>query len=339
MVRNDLKILDAAKIELHYWFENDSHTMNALTFNKCEKELIGIISEVAKTFNISIDIEVEPLQEGGLRSWLNITTKKIGDENYSQISVKKALIIGCVAALLTTPISSTISEICTHTINKRFEDEELKIIEKENAQLENEKLKLEIELLKKECNEEVSKMNQNVIKAKRSNYYKSLNNDKKVVKISATIEDTNNQTIGETQTVHKHYFNNYIITNNDLESEVHENAIIELIAPILKRGKYKWLGVFNNEVITFEMRSKEFKTMVQTGQVEFKNGFFIDCLLQINKKMDSEGLEKISSYKVKRINEYTVSDKPIETPEGKSYRKKKEADQQQISLLDSPDFN
>ena len=330
---NSLYLFDAAKIELHYWLEDNSHKMNAITFNKCEKELIGIIFEVAKTFNISVDIEVEPLQEGGLRSWLNISAKKIGTENYSQVSVRKLIIITCVVAVLTAPITSSISEILTQTISSVFEDKELKRLEKENLQLQNENLKLENAKLRTECEDEANKINENLIKKKRSNYYSSLEKEKKVIKLSASIENDNNEVIGESQTVQRHHFNNYIITNDDIEPEIYENAVIELVAPILKKGKYKWLGIFNDEVITFGMKSNEFKTMVQTGQIEFKNGFSIDCLLQINKKIDSEGLEKISSYEVNRINSYLTSEHPTETPEGKKYRKKKEANNLQGNLF------
>ena len=328
---NSLYLFDAAKIELHYWLEDNSHKMNAITFNKCEKELIGIIFEVAKTFNISVDIEVEPLQEGGLRSWLNITAKKIGTENYSQVSVRKAIVIGCVAALLTTPITYSISAICTQVVNEIFQAKELKRLKKE-------KLKLELKLLKIKCKEDVFKINKNVINVKRSNYYKSLNKENKVQKISVGIEDANNIAVREEKMVHKHLFNNYILKDNDLEPEVLENAAIELIAPILKKGEYKWLGVFNGEVITFAMKSNEFKIMVLNGQIEFKNGFLIDCSLQINKKIDNEGLEKRSSYEVNRINNYIISNNPIETPEGKKYRNKKEAELKQTSLFDNPDF-
>ena len=61
---------------------------------------------------------------------------------------------------------------------------------------------------------------------------------------------------------------------------------------VLKKGKYKWSGIYNGEVIQFTMKSNEFKTLVQTGQIVFKNGSSINCHLLTHKKsMLKEKLE------------------------------------------------
>ena len=85
------------------------------------------------------------------------------------------------------------------------------------------------------------------------------------------------------------------------------------------------------------MKSNEFKTLVQTGQIEFKNGSSINCLLTIKRKIDNEGLEKNLSYEVSRVNNYFENDKPIETPEGKKHRQKKEAERNQLRMFTKND--
>ena len=65
-----MPILKGDTIELHYWFNDDSHTMNAIVFNKCEYEFLGIVKEIAQKLKIELDVETEPLQEGGLRTVL-----------------------------------------------------------------------------------------------------------------------------------------------------------------------------------------------------------------------------------------------------------------------------
>lgn len=42
---SSISILDANTIEIHYWLNDGSHTMDAYVFNKCEYELLGIIKE------------------------------------------------------------------------------------------------------------------------------------------------------------------------------------------------------------------------------------------------------------------------------------------------------
>jgi hypothetical protein len=59
----------ANSIQVHYWFGDESHTMDALVQNRCEYEFLGILKEIASSFNAEIIIETEPLTNGGLRRW------------------------------------------------------------------------------------------------------------------------------------------------------------------------------------------------------------------------------------------------------------------------------
>lgn len=60
-------IKQANKIELHYFFRDETHTMNAFVRNECEKELLTIIKEVILSLDIEVDIESEAFKEGGLK--------------------------------------------------------------------------------------------------------------------------------------------------------------------------------------------------------------------------------------------------------------------------------
>jgi len=310
-------------LEIHYWFLDKSHSMDAVIQNKCEYEVLGLLKEISKQLDIEIIIETEPLGEGGLRKWLRIITK---DEN-KKATISTAIIISLATVLLTTPISKVTEKL----IDKIFEDKELK-------QLEKEKLKLEIEKLKTEIYPRTNTLQtNNIVKKKRSNFYEALEKYPKIEKVSFVTTDTEKNEILHKQEVVKSNFKNYILTSNDLEPKEVEEANIEIISPVLKKGGYKWLGIYEGETIIFGMQSNEFKTLVQVGQIEFKNGSSINCQLEINRKIDNEGIEKISGYKVVRVNHYFENDKPIETPEGKKYRQIKEADKMQTRLFDEPE--
>ena len=41
-------VLNWNTIELHYWFNDESHTMNAIVLNKCKYEFLGIAKEIAQ---------------------------------------------------------------------------------------------------------------------------------------------------------------------------------------------------------------------------------------------------------------------------------------------------
>jgi len=92
------------------------------------------------------------------------------------------------------------------------------------------------------------------------------------------------------------------------EPIVDENAIIEIVSPILKKGNYKWRGIYKGVPLSFNMKSNEFKTLVQTGKVEFKNGSTINCVLEINRKMNSDGEEIITGYDIISVNENSEND-------------------------------
>ena len=124
------------------------------------------------------------------------------------------------------------------------------------------------------------------------------------------------------------------LASDELEPKQIDEAIIEIVSPVLKKGKYKWTGIYNGEVIQFVLKSNEFKTLVQTGQVSFKNGTSMKCQLIVKRKLDAEGNEKITGYEVPFVEATFENNSPIETPEGKRKRQQKEADDRQLKLFE-----
>lgn len=321
-----MSILEGNTIELHYWFNDGSHTMSATTLNKCEYEFLGIAKEIAQKLKVDIEIETEPLGEGGLRSWFRFKSKE-----------KDALKIGIILYLLTnvlgTPITTSLDELTRMAIQSVFESEEVKLL-KEQKQIAE--LKYDIAKLEAETYKLSHAIDENVVKKRRSNYYEGLNSCNKIDKVSVSIMDSSKKNVYLQKEVMKKDFLNFIMTSDYVEPDNDENAIIEIVSPVLKKGKYKWTGIYNGEVIIFSMKSNEFKTLVQTGKIQFKNGSAINCHLIINKKVNAEGEVRISGYEVIFVNHYFENDKPVETPEGKRKRQTKEYEQQQMSLF--PDF-
>jgi hypothetical protein len=76
------------KFELHYYLENESHSIDAFVRNKCEKELLEIFQEVSKILDVQISIESFPSQEGGFRDFWNFIGKKSPQlENVGRVGV------------------------------------------------------------------------------------------------------------------------------------------------------------------------------------------------------------------------------------------------------------
>lgn len=320
---NKISLVDGNTIELHYWFDDNTHLMDAVVQNKCEYEFLGILKEITSTFKVHIIIETEPLAEGGLRRWFKIATK---DEN-KKATITIAIITAILTGVIVTPITTSIGKVTEKLIEKIFEDPEVK-------ELEKEKLRLEIEKLRQETSANTKLLDSNnIIKRKKSNFYDTLEKYPKVEKVSFVIADEYKKEILEEKTVYRKNFKDFVLVSDELEPTEIDNAVIEIISPVLKKGNYKGMGLYNGEPVSFSMKSREFKNLVQTGEVKFKNGTSINCFLIIKKKIDNEGIEKISGVEVIRINHYFENERPIETPEGKKHRRKKEEKKKQLNLF------
>lgn len=318
--------LNASAVELHYFFNDKSHRMDASIHNRCEFEFLALIKEIANVYDLDIIIETEPLENGGLRRWYKAVSKK---ESRSGV-IKIAIVTSLISAVLVTPIAVTMTKLAEHLIDNVFKDNELEEAEKENIFLQNEKLQLEIQYLKEVQNKGQKSLDNNIIKKRRSNFYEAIEKYPKITKISIVPQNDLKENIAQEHVVNKIDFKKYILTSDEIEPEIIAEAIIEIVAPVLKKGSYKWIGIYNGETYHFNMTSNEFKTLVQMGDVEFKNGSSINCELEIKKKLNSDGTEKITGYNILRVNSYFQNSQPVETKEGKRHRQSQEAIKQQI---------
>jgi hypothetical protein len=97
MRNGKLSILSASTIELHYWLNDETHSIDAFIQNKCEAEFLGILKEVISVFDAEVIIETEPLGDGGLIRWFKIISKKGKQE--IKIGVITGVLIAVVSIL------------------------------------------------------------------------------------------------------------------------------------------------------------------------------------------------------------------------------------------------
>jgi hypothetical protein len=323
------------KLELHYFFkdEDKSHSMDAVVRNKCEHELLQIVGAISKELNIQIKIETEAYDEGGLK------------EFYSFIGTAEGQAIMAISNLVVTILGILISRVPLKNTKLDKQEQQLSIEEK---QLNIEAQKLNIGILKKELEaknvqttninienvEYIINSNIKILKHK-SNFYKTLSNYPKVERLSTVKLDENKKQIEEPKVIESKDFDKFILDSDNLEPITDENASIEIISPVLKKGKYKWRGVYNQipQPIEFTMKDKEFKEDVIKEGIAFKSGTFIDCIIEIARKIDDFGNVFNSNYSVLTVLRQHDEGITTETPQGKKYRRKKEADKSQIRLF------
>ena len=124
-----------------------------------------------------------------------------------------------------------------------------------------------------------------------------------------------------------------VLVDNSLPTETFDGATIEIVAPVLKEGNYKWKGLYEGEAISFSMTDAEFKNAVLLEQVAFQHGSCINCVLQIHRKFNEIGEIEITGYSVVTVLDKTDGGKTHETPQGKKHRAYKKFVQDQRGLF------
>lgn len=309
-------------IEVQYYFDEQTHLMDALIQNKCEYELLALIKEVALRFKLGIHIETAPLAEKGFRWRFKIALKK---ENKTG-----PLAITAAATVFVAVMASPLAAIQAIEAKKLIEQ----IVALPDFVEEKKRAKLQVEkrieqLLANADNLDTS----NIIKKRRSNFYELLNRYAKVNRVQLTaINESGANPILE-KTIPREDFARHIVTTDVLEPETLNDIEIEVVTPVLKKSNYKWVGIYNGKPRAFTMISKEFKKLVQSGKVQFKNGTAINCQITVHKKINSEGVERITATTIDRVNHYYESDRPVETNEGKKQKKLPEPEITQLALF------
>jgi hypothetical protein len=268
-------------------------------------------------------METEPSGKGGLKEWVTITAKS----QKKTPPAKIALVTTLVTATIVTPIHASIGQVATQLFDKMGAEKEL-------TEEQKELFHAELEALKSEAAEKIPLLDQsNLLKKRRSNFFDLLRKYQKVKAVSVLMVDDSKKPGNEEQFVGRDAFKNLILVSDQLKPVVLENVMIEIISPVLSIGKYKWKGMYNGSPISFSMKSAEFMTLVQSGKVEFKSGTTINCMLEIEKKINSEGHERITSYNIVNVASYLENGKSVETTEGKQSKQKQQTSRRQLDLF------
>ena len=311
---------------LHYIFSDDSHSMNANIQNKCEAEILKIVKEVAEALGIEHKVEVLPPEEGSFINRLKVFFT--GESN----TISHQMFLAFVAFLLGVGYSEYNKDP-----EKDKKQERLLDLQINNAEADSIKNALTLkDLNKKKIDTVYVKFEElaerSTIRKKKSNFYKHLSGEQKVQRIGYNVLSDDEVIIND-MTIERPSFKDFILATDDLDPIEDEEALIEIISPVLKaKSKAKWTGIYKADEIPFKMKSSEFLQLVHAGRIEFKNGFQINCELIISRKTDDDGNPRITGYTVETVNKYYVSDKPIETKEGKKKKRKKKKDDEDEQL-------
>lgn len=292
---------------IHYFLQDPRlHQLNARLVNNNQANIISIIEMISTELGIGIDIDVLATKEGGLRDILRLKPKTTADRwivSAAIFAVILPTLVGLVVHFLTQDGELT-------TLQKEYYKARLEEI-KQDKQI-NEKQQKEIDKLKQRIDNLETTETTVKIKRKRSVIYTQMNDNTQITSFAMEeyITDKETKILGK---VDKKDFCKFI-DKQDRIIEIDEDATIEIISPVLNNSKYKWRGNYNNEVIEFSMKDKEFKNRIFSEDLQFGSNNILSAKLEIRKDIDEYGNEKISSYAVMEVFGTELKDGYIEMP-------------------------
>lgn len=299
--------MTVALLELHYHLRDQSHSMDALVRNKCEEEILAAFTQIAQQLGVEVRLESTAYREGGLKEiWSFLGT------NNAQLTLLLAIIVLIFSRYPTS-------------------DPETDALNKEVLKLTIEEKKLNLQKLRREIGEkqaspdavsDAAKVIESELKVatRRSNFYRGLIGYEKVTAVGFTPIPESQVSAPDEKQVQRADFFKFIQLTDRLPVEVIEEAMIEIVAPVLREGNYQWKGQYENQPINFAMLDEEFKSSVLLRKVSFQHGSTIKCVLNIHRKSDEVGDVKITGYSVATVISKADDGQVEETPQGKRHR-------------------
>lgn len=297
------------QIEFHYNFiDDDMHFMDAYTRNACEKEFLNLVKYVSKELNLPVSVTTEAKEQGSL-----VDIYDFFDSNKEFITDIATFFIALIAYLF--PRKTRQEKILS----------ELEIISKIN---EMRKKGLPIPSSAEKYLTRL--LSNHKIKKQKSNFFKHLSMEKRVKSFEVAGRNKESKERKVLFHIDRKDFGDYFLLTDDLEPVIDSNAVIEVISPVLKRGKYMWKGIYRkeNQAHEFVMLDKEFKNTVIDDGVTFQNGTELICEVEICRKLDENGDVFNSKYKINKVYSHRLGEIITEMPNGKKRRIDKDLEKQ-----------
>ena len=289
------------KFQVHYYFDDESHSMNAFVRNRAEKDLLEAVKRILEVTEITSEIETEAYGEGGLLETLNLVIPSLS----------------AVAIFL----SPAINEILKHHFTKSKIDDALKEEALKGLQLDNAIKELDY------AGKLEKALEDKVVRRHVSNYYTKISGYAKVAKIGFK----NLSIRADEILVPRSKFKEFILVDDKTVTE-DDDAEIEIISPVLKEGTFSWRGKYKEDRIDFSMGDSKFKSEVINGEHQFANGFVMSCLLQITITFDEFGDEKRRSYSVKKVYAIKLSESDAYKLRPIGFKKRMDKSQQSLFI-------
>lgn len=131
--------LNKTKLEIHYYFSDSSHSIDAEIYLSNLKNVLDIIKTVSSTFKIIHKVEIEPAEEGGFNTFITVIEEKA--RTYPIIT---GLLVSSVSFMLSNATEPLFDNVFKSSIVEESEKIDLEIkkleLEEKTIEVENKKL-------------------------------------------------------------------------------------------------------------------------------------------------------------------------------------------------------
>lgn len=295
--------------QVHYYLKDNQHSMNAEILNKAQSEIIKIAKEITTLLEYDLVLEMEALDEGGIKSIFKIVDKGFSKKRKKKIANQLEVLKPQLGRIIVDVIIIATGFYITS-------DGEMKEIDKEKA-------KLEIEVLKKQLSESEGDekvqtivinnfiqgvVNKPEIKVAKSNFFDTISKEAKVDEVSAQKLNSDYVPVGKEYRVSRNHFNKYILVDENLPQLEEKQIPIEIVSPVLDQRSLQWNALHNGNLIKFRLRDPEFQKMILKKNLKFQNGTVLICDLISNQKIDKTDKLKVTSRFVMNVTQIRYSD-------------------------------
>lgn len=251
--------------------------MDAQVLHECQGDLLALLREVGKQLDVTFSIEAVAYGEGGLEVFLNLVGRH---------AVALSLIGTVVTAIASAGVWMKYqSTILQQQINQNDfalnRDRKLADQQIEQNDINLKKARIELEKLEQDaapderrapataatkssccrapadcgrhCSPSASKVR--VIRL-RSHFYEQLITYDKVSAVG--FSPKHRPAESDEIVVTRADFSRYVVMPQELDPTLVRGAEIEIVAPVLKRGGFKWRGIFEKHVINFGLADEAF---------------------------------------------------------------------------------
>ena len=308
------------KLELRYYFNDKSDYMDTLIHHRCEKEILSLLRMLSDMLDVKMTV---------YNGWVD---RQDGFRDVWSVAGGNSRLISIVLNLFMQVWTRPTLLMGGQPVRSHTAADEEKM-QREVALLRNALKRKQLGLTLSRELVELLAASPRVCKCK-SNFYEALRGYPKVTRLTLRELNGNNRSRSGSLEVRREQFDFYILRSDELPPVKDAKATIEIISPVLKDSRLRWKGIYNKggETIDFYMNDEAFKRDMLDEKITFKSGICIDCVLEIQRRLNELGETVNVGYTVETVIRTRFDKLEIVTPQGKRHLQKLEAEKRQLTL-------